>query len=38
MYLIHCFSQWNYKYDNKFEILPEPVPHDIPGDWFKGPF
>jgi len=18
--------------------LPEPIPHDIPGDWFKGPF
>ncbi len=21
-----------------FEDLPEPSPHDIPGDWFKGPF
>jgi pyruvate dehydrogenase E1 component beta subunit len=18
--------------------LPEPTPHDVPGDWFKGPF
>jgi pyruvate dehydrogenase E1 component beta subunit len=18
--------------------LPEPVPHDVPGEWFKGPF
>jgi hypothetical protein len=18
--------------------LPEPDPHDVPGDWFKGPF
>jgi hypothetical protein len=18
--------------------LPEPVPHDAPGEWFKGPF
>lgn len=18
--------------------LPEPIPHDIPGEWFKGPF
>ena len=20
------------------EALPEPDPHDVPGDWFKGPF
>jgi len=20
------------------EHLPEPIPHDVPGDWFKGPF
>jgi hypothetical protein len=18
--------------------LPKPVPHDVPGEWFKGPF
>jgi hypothetical protein len=18
--------------------LPEPIPHDVPGEWFKGPF
>jgi len=18
--------------------LPEPTPHDVPGEWFKGPF
>ncbi len=33
-----CIDILDYKYDNKSEILPEPVPHDIPGDWFKGPF
>ena len=21
-----------------FEEIPEPDPHDIPGEWFKGPF
>ena len=19
-------------------VLKEPIPHDVPGDWFKGPF
>ena len=23
---------------NPFEDLKEPVPHDVPGEWFKGPF
>ena len=23
---------------NPYEALKEPVPHDIPGEWFKGPF
>jgi pyruvate/2-oxoglutarate/acetoin dehydrogenase E1 component len=25
-------------YDRVWEDLPEPFPHDVPGDWFKGPF
>jgi acetoin:2,6-dichlorophenolindophenol oxidoreductase subunit beta len=24
--------------DDVATILPEPTPHDVPGDWFKGPF
>lgn len=24
--------------DGVREALPEPLPHDVPGDWFKGPF
>ena len=23
---------------NPYEDIPEPVPHDVPGEWFKGPF
>ena len=23
---------------NPYKDIPEPIPHDIPGDWFKGPF
>jgi pyruvate dehydrogenase E1 component beta subunit len=25
-------------FDNVRTDLPEPSPHDVPGDWFKGPF
>lgn len=25
-------------FDNVRTDLPEPFPHDVPGDWFKGPF
>lgn len=24
--------------DRVYSDLPEPTPHDVPGDWFKGPF
>lgn len=33
-----CLDIFDHKTDNESEIIPEPVPHDIPGDWFKGPF
>ena len=33
-----CLDIFDHKTDNESDILPEPVPHDIPGDWFKGPF
>ena len=23
---------------NPYEDIKEPVPHDVPGEWFKGPF
>ena len=25
-------------HENVWQDLPEPLPHDVPGDWFKGPF
>lgn len=25
-------------HENVWKDLPEPLPHDVPGDWFKGPF
>ena len=25
-------------YFNPYEDIPEPNPHDVPGEWFKGPF
>lgn len=28
----------NIDYNDVFTDIPEPVPHDIPGDWFDGPF
>ena len=31
------FKKFNIYTDIDNE-LPEPQPHDIPGDWFKGPF
>ena len=33
-----CLDIFKYHTANKSEILPEPFPHDVPGEWFKGPF
>ena len=33
-----CLEMLNQKKGNLMDDLPEPTPHDIPGDWFKGPF
>lgn len=29
---------FNYKVDNADQLFEKDYPHDIPGDWFKGPF
>lgn len=33
-----CLNMMNLPYEDVEEILPEPAPHDVPGEWFKGPF
>ncbi len=33
-----CLEMLNQNKGNLLDDLPEPTPHDIPGDWFKGPF
>ena len=33
-----CLEILNQKKGDLLDDLPEPTPHDIPGDWFKGPF
>jgi pyruvate dehydrogenase E1 component beta subunit len=35
---IKILQMMGYSSDGVREALPEPVPHDIPGNWFKGPF
>lgn len=36
--VIEIFKMFNKDISNVKNELPEPIPHDIPGDWFKGPF
>ena len=33
-----CLHMMNMNTENVFNELPEPNPHDVPGEWFKGPF
>ena len=33
-----CLEMMEINNENVFHELPEPIPHDVPGDWFKGPF
>ena len=33
-----CFDLMNKSYQDLDKDLPENTPHDIPGEWFKGPF
>ncbi len=35
---LKCLEIMNIDNRKVLEELPEPSPHDIPGDWFKGPF
>ena len=35
---IECLNLLNQPLNNVMDDLKEPVPHDVPGDWFKGPF
>ena len=30
--------EFNKKVDNEKESFSKETPHDVPGDWFKGPF
>jgi pyruvate dehydrogenase E1 component beta subunit len=36
--VIEVLKMLNKDFSNVKNDLPEPIPHDIPGDWFKGPF
>ena len=33
-----CLQIMEMDKENIMNELPEPIPHDVPGDWFKGPF
>lgn len=33
-----AMSMMGKNFDRVVADLPEPIPHDVPGDWFKGPF
>ena len=35
---IKALSMMGKSFDSVHAELPEQVPHDVPGDWFKGPF
>jgi acetoin:2,6-dichlorophenolindophenol oxidoreductase subunit beta len=35
---IEVLKMFNKDFSNVKNDLPEPIPHDIPGEWFKGPF
>jgi len=35
---IEVLKMFNIDFSNVKNDLPEPIPHDIPGEWFKGPF
>tara|TARA_A100001388_G_scaffold269588_1_gene246082 strand:+ start:3633 stop:4685 length:1053 start_codon:yes stop_codon:yes gene_type:complete len=35
---LKCLQIMNMNTENVLNELPEPVPHDVPGEWFKGPF
>jgi pyruvate dehydrogenase E1 component beta subunit len=35
---IKAMSMMSKNFDRVDTDLPEPIPHDVPGDWFKGPF
>jgi pyruvate dehydrogenase E1 component beta subunit len=35
---IKVLSMMDKNFDRVNTDLPEPTPHDVPGDWFKGPF
>ena len=35
---IKAMSMMGKNFDRVDTDLPEPIPHDVPGDWFKGPF
>jgi len=36
--VIEVMKMFKLDFDSVKIDLPEPVPHDVPGDWFKGPF
>ena len=33
-----CLHMMDMNTENVLNELPEPNPHDVPGEWFKGPF
>ena len=35
---IKIMSMMGKDFSNVRDDLPEPIPHDVPGQWFKGPF
>lgn len=35
---IKIMSMMEKDFSNVRDDLPEPIPHDVPGEWFKGPF
>lgn len=35
---IEIMSLMGLDFTSVKDDLPEPMPHDVPGDWFKGPF